>query len=100
VLFGVLADMFGRRKFYVLELVIVIFSTLGIAQGSTRIYDTGNDSNFILQHDSRSPSPKWFTLVPFLQRSGADYLLSGSIAVGCISYINACDLLDWLNDKM
>jgi MFS transporter, PHS family, inorganic phosphate transporter len=42
VLFGVLADMFGRRKLYGLELVIVIFSTLGMAQASTGIYDSMN----------------------------------------------------------
>jgi PHS family inorganic phosphate transporter-like MFS transporter len=35
ILFGFLADKFGRRRLYGLELVIVIFSTLGMTQAST-----------------------------------------------------------------
>ena len=35
LLFGILADIYGRRRLYGLELVIVIFGTLGMAQAST-----------------------------------------------------------------
>jgi MFS transporter, PHS family, inorganic phosphate transporter len=35
LLFGVLADVYGRRKLYGLELIVVIFGTLGIVQAST-----------------------------------------------------------------
>ncbi|KAF2098772.1 MFS general substrate transporter [Rhizodiscina lignyota] len=34
ILFGFLADRFGRRRLYGLELIIVIFSTIGVAQSS------------------------------------------------------------------
>lgn len=34
VLFGILADMFGRTRLYGWELVIVIFATIGVAQSS------------------------------------------------------------------
>ena len=34
-LFGYLADKYGRRKLYGVELIIVIFGTLGMAQAST-----------------------------------------------------------------
>jgi MFS transporter, PHS family, inorganic phosphate transporter len=39
LLFGWLADKLGRRKLYGLELVIVIFGTLGMAQASTGMYN-------------------------------------------------------------
>jgi PHS family inorganic phosphate transporter-like MFS transporter len=35
LLFGFLADRYGRRKLYGLELIVVIFGTLGIVQAST-----------------------------------------------------------------
>lgn len=35
VLFGVLADMYGRRKMYGLELFVVICATLGVAMSAT-----------------------------------------------------------------
>lgn len=34
ILFGFLADKYGRKRLYGLELVIVIFSTIGVAQSS------------------------------------------------------------------
>lgn len=39
LLFGWLTDRLGRRKLYGLELVLVIFATLGMAQSSTGRYD-------------------------------------------------------------
>lgn len=48
VLFGFLADKFGRRRLYGLELVIVIFSTLGMAQASTGTYNSMNVLNWII----------------------------------------------------
>jgi MFS transporter, PHS family, inorganic phosphate transporter len=35
VLFGVLADIYGRRKMYGLELLVVISATLGVAMSAT-----------------------------------------------------------------
>jgi len=34
VFFGVFADRFGRQKLYGIELVIVVFSTIGLAQSA------------------------------------------------------------------
>jgi PHS family inorganic phosphate transporter-like MFS transporter len=34
LIFGFLADKFGRRKLYGLELIVVIFGTLGLVQSS------------------------------------------------------------------
>jgi PHS family inorganic phosphate transporter-like MFS transporter len=34
LIFGFLADRFGRRKLYGLELIVVIFGTLGLVQSS------------------------------------------------------------------
>lgn len=42
LIFGFLADKFGRRRLYGLELVLVIFSTLGMAQASTGINNSMN----------------------------------------------------------
>lgn len=42
LVFGVLADIYGRRKLYGLELIVVIFGTLGIVQASTG-YDGSMD---------------------------------------------------------
>jgi PHS family inorganic phosphate transporter-like MFS transporter len=39
LLFGFLADKLGRRKLYGLELVTVIFGTLGLAQASTGVHN-------------------------------------------------------------
>jgi PHS family inorganic phosphate transporter-like MFS transporter len=35
LIFGVLSDIYGRRKLYGLELIVVIFGTLGIVAAST-----------------------------------------------------------------
>ncbi len=35
LIFGILADKFGRRRLYGLELAVVIFATLGMAEAST-----------------------------------------------------------------
>jgi PHS family inorganic phosphate transporter-like MFS transporter len=34
IIFGILADRYGRQKLYGVELIIVIFATLGVAQSS------------------------------------------------------------------
>ena len=46
ILFGFLADKYGRQRLYGVELVIVIFSTIGLAQSSTGVVDmtTGQSS--------------------------------------------------------
>lgn len=48
LLFGFLADKFGRRRLYGLELVIVIFSTLGMAQASSGFYNSMDILSWIL----------------------------------------------------
>ncbi len=35
LVFGILADKFGRRRLYGLELAVVIFATIGMAEAST-----------------------------------------------------------------
>ncbi len=42
LIFGVLSDVYGRRKLYGLELIVVIFGTLGIVAASTG-YDNSMD---------------------------------------------------------
>jgi PHS family inorganic phosphate transporter-like MFS transporter len=42
LIFGVLSDIYGRRKLYGLELIVVIFGTLGIVAASTG-YDGSMD---------------------------------------------------------
>lgn len=48
VVFGWLADKIGRRKLYGLELVLVIFATLGMAQASTGLYNNMNILSWIM----------------------------------------------------
>lgn len=44
LLFGFLADKFGRKRLYGLELIVVLFGTIGIVQCSAG-YVNGNDSS-------------------------------------------------------
>ncbi|KAF8855646.1 MFS general substrate transporter [Acephala macrosclerotiorum] len=48
LLFGFLADKLGRRKLYGLELVTVIFGTLGLAQASTGVHNNMNILGWII----------------------------------------------------
>lgn len=48
LLFGYLADRLDRRKLYALELVTVIFGTLGMAQASTGVYNNMSILSWIL----------------------------------------------------
>ncbi|KAJ5908475.1 major facilitator superfamily domain-containing protein [Penicillium taxi] len=48
LLFGWLTDRLGRRKMYGLELVLVIFATLGMAQASTGIHQNMNILSWIV----------------------------------------------------
>jgi PHS family inorganic phosphate transporter-like MFS transporter len=45
LLFGVLADRYGRQKFYGFELLIVLISTLGLAQSSFGFPDGNGKSS-------------------------------------------------------
>ncbi|OGM49534.1 inorganic phosphate transporter [Aspergillus bombycis] len=40
ILFGIAADIWGRRKMYGLELIVLIFSTLGMAMSSSGKYES------------------------------------------------------------
>ncbi|KAJ6093412.1 major facilitator superfamily domain-containing protein [Penicillium sp. IBT 16267x] len=48
LLFGWLTDKLGRRKLYGLELVLVIFATLGMAQASSGIYNNMDILSWII----------------------------------------------------
>jgi MFS transporter, PHS family, inorganic phosphate transporter len=37
ILFGVLADSYGRQRLYGIELIVVIFSTIGVTQSSSGV---------------------------------------------------------------
>ncbi|KAK7714860.1 hypothetical protein SLS57_006931 [Botryosphaeria dothidea] len=67
LLFGVLADKFGRTRLYGVELVIVIFSTLGVASASEGV----NSMNFLA----------WLLVWRFMMGVGigAEYPLSAVI---------------------
>lgn len=45
LLFGFLADRYGRRKLYGLELMVVIVATIGVAQSSKGIYTAQDPDN-------------------------------------------------------
>jgi len=68
LLFGWLADRFGRTRLYGIELVIVIFSTIGVASASTGY---GNDMAILA----------WFSVWRFIMGVGigAEYPLSAGI---------------------
>lgn len=40
ILFGIAADIWGRRKMYGLELIVLIFSTLGMSMASSGKFDS------------------------------------------------------------
>jgi MFS transporter, PHS family, inorganic phosphate transporter len=73
LLFGFLADKYGRRKLYGLELIVVIVATLGVAQSSS-----GYNSMDILG---------WILFYRFLTGIGigAEYPLSAVITAEYVS---------------
>ena len=48
MIFGILADVYGRRRLYGLELAVVIFGTLGMAQASTGLNQSMNIMGWII----------------------------------------------------
>ena len=46
--FGYLADRYGRRKLYGLELIVVIVATIGVAQASSGFTANGQPSMIFL----------------------------------------------------
>ncbi|CRG87871.1 putative metabolite transporter C2H8,02 [Talaromyces islandicus] len=48
VLFGILADTFGRRKLYGIELIIVIFGTLGTVQASSGSHESMSVTGWLM----------------------------------------------------
>lgn len=68
VVFGILADIYGRRKMYGLELIVTIVASLGFAASSTGV----NNSMSIIA---------WLIFYRLLMgvSIGADYPLSGVI---------------------
>lgn len=74
LVFGYLADRYGRRKLYGLELIIVIVGTLGVAQGSTG-YSGGSSD------DGSMSILGWILFYRFIMGIGigAEYPLSAVI---------------------
>jgi PHS family inorganic phosphate transporter-like MFS transporter len=77
LLFGFLADRFGRQKLYGVELILVIISTLGLAQSSYGV----------LNPDGKSGSMSilgWILTWRFVMGIGigAEYPLSAVITAG------------------
>lgn len=68
IVFGILADIYGRRKMYGLELIVTIVASLGFAASSTGV----NNSMSIIA---------WLIFYRLLMGAsiGADYPLSGVI---------------------
>lgn len=68
VLFGFLADKYGRKKMYGIELMVVIFSTLGLVMSSNGTNESMNVFAWLVW---------WRTVVGI--GVGADYPLSAII---------------------
>jgi MFS family permease len=68
VLFGYLADRYGRKKMYGLELMLLITSTLGVVMASTGVHDSMNVFAWLV----------WWRIVVGIG-VGADYPLSAVI---------------------
>ncbi len=62
ILFGFLADRFGRKRLYGLELVIVIFSTIGVAQSSSGVNGSMSVLGWLLTWRFFMGLGKWFPL--------------------------------------
>jgi PHS family inorganic phosphate transporter-like MFS transporter len=80
LIFGFLADRYGRRKLYGLELIVVIFGTLGLVQSSAGY----NGSMSVLG---------WLMFWRFFVGLGigAEYPLSAVITAEFVSYaLRAC----------
>jgi MFS transporter, PHS family, inorganic phosphate transporter len=78
--FGVLADRYGRKKMYGLELLIIIFSTLGVALASKGAANSIHIVGWLVF---------WRLLMGF--GIGGDYPLSAVITAECV--LNAIELV-------
>jgi PHS family inorganic phosphate transporter-like MFS transporter len=77
LIFGFLADRFGRRKLYGLELIVVIFGTLGLCQSSAGY------------HESSMSILGWILFWRFFVGLGigAEYPLSAVITAEFVPYL-------------
>lgn len=73
VLFGILADIYGRRKMYGLELVVTIFASLGFAMASPGVNDSMSLIGWLV-----------FWRIVMGAGIGADYPLSAVITAECV----------------
>lgn len=73
LIFGFLADRFGRRKLYGMELVVAIFGTLGLVQCSAGYHGSMNILGWIMF---------WRFFVGL--GIGAEYPLSAVITAECV----------------
>ncbi|EME77811.1 uncharacterized protein MYCFIDRAFT_57367 [Pseudocercospora fijiensis CIRAD86] len=74
LVFGIVADLYGRRSLYGIELVIVIFSTIGLLQCSPGFRDDQGNTTW----DVSTWIIFWRTIMGF--GIGAEYPLSATIA--------------------
>lgn len=73
VLFGILADIYGRRKMYGLELVVTIFASLGFATASPGVNSSMSMIGWLI-----------FWRIVMGAGIGADYPLSAVITAECV----------------
>lgn len=81
VIFGVLADIYGRRKMYGLELIVTIVGSLGFAMSSPGVHNSMSMIAWLV-------SFRLLTGVGI----GADYPLSAVITAECVPPIRDCRL--------
>lgn len=79
VSFGYLADRYGRKKMYGVELTLLITSTLGVVMSSTGVNDSMDVFSWLI----------WWRIVVGIG-VGADYPLS---AVITSEYVISCPLI-------
>lgn len=73
VLFGILADIYGRRKVYGLELVVTIVASLGFAAASPGVNNSMSMIGWLI-----------FWRIVMGAGIGADYPLSAVITAECV----------------
>lgn len=82
VTFGVLADIYGRRKMYGLELIVTIVGSLGFAMSSPGVNNSMSMIGWLV----------FFRLLTGVG-IGADYPLSAVITAECVLLIHDCHLV-------
>lgn len=85
VAFGYLADRYGRKKMYGVELMLLITSTLGVVMSSTGVHDSMDVFSWLV----------WWRIVVGIG-VGADYPLSAVITSEYVLHYMILELGPWL----